>query len=140
MSFTYHGQTFVQISWYHDRVNEDADEIVRQTLIDELDQQTRKWSDKTVRRGVRRLVAIVRERLATGQIDVESRAQVSAAVLCVGHEPGWLPCDMLTVSRAIMSGSWDEELAQPLCTWCRQKQDVCTTAGWTVGSSMALIR
>jgi hypothetical protein len=118
-------------------VDDDAHEIERQLLVDEIDHQLRRWTHRDVRRGVRRLAELVRERLMNEELDVESRTQVAAAVSSIGYEPGWLPCDILTVSRAIRTGAWDEELEHPLCKLCRQKEDACTAQGWVVGRSKA---
>lgn len=121
-------------------MSDDSDEIVRQGLIDELDHQLRLWERRTVRRGVRRLVEIVRDGLVSGEIDAESRTQVAAAASRIGIEPGWLQCDVLTVVRAIRSRDWDEELGQPICNACRRREDSCTEAGWAVGPSKATAR
>lgn len=119
------------------QVDEERREIKRAVLIDELEDQLYRWQRRDVRRGVRRLTEIVLERLVSGRIDVESRFQVAAAVSSIGIEPGWLPCDVLTVSRAIRSGAWDEELEHPLCNLCRRREDACTAQGWVVGPSKA---
>lgn len=143
-----HGQTFVAYKLRSSRRgqdvvrsgfvgDEDTGELAKQTLIDEIDHQLRLWERRTVRRGVRRLTEIVRDRLVSGEIYVESRTQVAAAVSRIGNEPGWLPCDVLTVSRAIRSRDWNEELAHPLCTTCRQREDVSRADSWKVGPSKA---
>lgn len=140
MCATRTGKRFVQMRWYRVLVSEDSDEIVRQELIDELDHRLRLWERQTVRRGVRRLVEIVRDGLVSGELDGGSRTQVAAAASRIGIEPGWLQCDVLTVVRAIRSTAWDEELAHPLCKSCRQKEDSCTSPGWVVGPSKATAR
>jgi hypothetical protein len=83
-----------------------------------------------VRRGVRRLVEIVHEQLVSGEMRVESRNHVAAAVSQLGWVLRWLSCDVLTVSRGIQTKRWDDELQRPLCKQCQEKEDVCTQKPW----------
>ena len=113
---------------------EDRHEIERAELIHELDAEMRCWQHLNVRRGVKRLVEVVRDRLANGGTEVRSRLEAAALVTNIGmNERGWIPCDVLAVSEGIRTGGWmkmKEELGGPVCSMCRKRQDGCRADGW----------